>query len=111
MTPRRSQELDHAPFEVLLTDYAETFLDENVLLERTLSRIEEAIQLLGAYPFAGSDYCPDYPAARPPFPCRHLHVSDTPFTLYYLVDEGTHTVTIFDVEWSSGDPRKRFRDI
>ncbi|MGN0287420.1 MAG: hypothetical protein ACI4B6_07110 [Atopobiaceae bacterium] len=111
MISGRSEELERGPFDVLLSDWAETFLGENVLLERTLIRIAEALQLLGAYPFAGSDYCPDYPAARPPFPCRHMHVSDTPFTLYYVVDEDARTVTVFDVEWSSGDPSMRFRNI
>lgn len=109
MASKRSQGLDREPSKVLLTDYAETFLDENILLERTLARMVEAFQLLGAYPFVGSDYSPDYRAARPPFPCRHSHVSDTPFTLHYIVDEGVRMVTVFDVEWSAGDPKRRFR--
>lgn len=94
--------------EVLLTQRAESFLLENVTLERVMRRIEETVELLGAYPLIGKAYDPSYPAARPPFPCRFLQVSDTPFTLYYLFDEEAGVVTVFDVVWSAGDPRRRF---
>ena len=73
--------------EVLLTQHAESFLLENVTLERVMRRIEETVELLGG---------------------RFLQVSDTPFTLYYLFDEEAGVVTVFDVEWSAGDPQRRF---
>lgn len=97
-----------ASYEVLLTGYAEEFLAENVRGARVLARVEDVLSLLADYPRLGPAYDSDYTAARPPFPCRRLPVSDTPFTLYYTVDDDAHAVTVFDVEWSGGDPTRRF---
>lgn len=91
-----------------LSAYAEAFVLRNVTSERVLARIESAVEMLREYPEAGPAYSPDYPAARPPFPCRYLPLSDTPFTLFYLVDTERQAVTVFDIEWSAGDPRHRF---
>lgn len=93
---------------VELTEYAEQFISENVLTERVLGRFDDAVEMLAAYPYAGPAYAPTYPAATPPFPCRYYPLSDTPFTLYYLVDEERELVVVFDVEWSAGDPARRF---
>ena len=48
--------------EVLLTQRAESFLLENVTLERVMRRIEETVELLGAYPLIGKAYDPSYHA-------------------------------------------------
>lgn len=95
-------------YEVKITDYAADFIAENVALESVLERFEWAVEMLSAFPSLGPVYDPEYIAARPPFPCRYLPLPDTPFTLYYTLDNQAHEVTIIDVEWSAGDPRKRF---
>ncbi len=95
-------------FKVELTDSVELFLLENVSREETLARIEQSVGMLAEFPFAGPEYRPDYPAATPPFPCRYLPLSDTPFTLYYLIDVQRALVQVIDIEWSAGDPKKRF---
>ncbi len=93
--------------EVLLTQSAEEFVEKNVTSERVLARIERACDLLADYPDMGTPYQASYPAAQPPFPCRTLALPDTPFTLYYLHDD--EQVVVFSIEWSAGDPKKRFR--
>lgn len=98
-------------YQLELTQYAEDFLTENVTTERVLAKIEEATDLIAAYPSAGVFYNPDYQAAVPPFACRYFPVSDTPFTLYYIKDDDEQKVVIFDIEWSAGDPRRRFEEI
>lgn len=98
-------------YQLELTQYAEDFLAANVTTERVLLKIEEVANLIAAYPNAGVSYNPDYVAARPPFPCRYFPVGDTPFTLYYIKDDGKEKVVVFDVEWSAGDPRRRFEEI
>lgn len=95
-------------YQVELTEYAEAFIMENISTERVFRRIEQAAQMLAAYPSAGAAYAPAYPAATPPFPCRYLPLADTPFTLYYTKDDEAEIVTIFDIEWSAGDPCRRF---
>lgn len=95
-------------YNVEITDYAADFIEQNVALESVLRRFEWAVEMLSAFPSLGSVYDPEYIAARPPFPCRCLPLPDTPFTLYYTVDEAALRVTIIDIEWSAGDPRKRF---
>ncbi len=96
-------------FKVELTNSAELFLLENVTREETLARIEGSVRMLAEFPLAGPEYRPDYPAATPPFPCRYLPLPGTPFTLYYLVDETRSLVQVIDIEWTAGDPRRRFR--
>ena len=95
-------------FKVELTDSVELFLLENVNREETLARIEQSVGMLAEFPFAEPEYRPDYPAATPPFPCRYLPLSGTPFTLYYLIDEQRALVQVIDIEWSAGNPKKRF---
>ena len=118
MERRRTQRAPSVPFvkkragsvsyKVEITDYAADFIEQNVALESVLRRFEWAVEMLSAFPFLGPAYDPEYIAARPPFPCRYLPLPDTPFTLYYTVDEAALRVTIIDIEWSAGDPRKRF---
>lgn len=95
-------------YNVEITDYASDFIEQNVALESVLRRFEWAVEMLSAFPSLGPVYDPEYIAARPPFPCRYLPLPDTPFTLYYTVDEAALRVTIIEIEWSAGDPRKRF---
>lgn len=95
-------------YAVRMTEYARLFIENNVMSESMLARFDWAIEILGTFPSFGPAYEPDYPAARPPFPCRYLPLSDAPFTLYYIKDDDAETLTIIDVEWSAGDPRKRF---
>lgn len=95
-------------YTVEITDYAAAFIEENVALESVLKRFGWAVDMLSVFPSLGPVYDPEYIAARPPFPCRYLPLPDTPFTLYYTVDDATARVIIIDVEWSAGDPRKRF---
>lgn len=96
-------------WDVQLGESAERFILDNVSFETTLGHIEQCCQLLSEFPDVGSPYEPTYPAAVPPFACRSIRVPDTPFTLYYLKDDQRHTVVVFAVEWSAGDPKKRFR--
>lgn len=95
-------------YNVEITDYAANFIEQNVALESVLRRFEWAVEMLSTFPFLGSVYDPEYITARPPFPCRYLPLPDTPFTLHYTVDETALCVTIIDIEWPAGDPRKRF---
>lgn len=95
-------------WRLLITDGAKEFIRANVSKERVLEKIEDSMGLLAEYPGAGPAYMPSYAAALPPFPCRYFPVSDTPFTLYYVLDEDAETVTVIDIEWSAGDPKKRF---
>lgn len=95
------------PHEVVLTQSAEEFIQENVWSEQVLSRIERACALLADYPDMGTPYQPEYAAAWPPVPCRYLALPDTPFTLYYTHDQ--ELVTVLSLEWSAGNPKGRFR--
>lgn len=97
-------------FSVELTDYAVNFIEEHVTYPATLSRIEQAVGMLAAFPAMGLAYEPEYMAARPPFACRYLPLSDTPFTLYYLKDDAAERVVVFDIEWTAGDPTTRFAE-
>lgn len=93
---------------VRLTEYAEGLLTEWITSERVFEKVEHTADLLAQYPALGHAYDPRCAAAAPPFPCRCIAVSDTPFTLYYLIDGDAQTVTIISIEWSAGDPAKRF---
>ena len=98
-------------YRVEMTNCAKEFIVKNVTHEATFARFEWAAEVLSAFPAMGPAYEPEYAAARPPFPCRYLPLSDTPFTLYYLKDDEREAVAIFDIEWSAGDPHKRFTAI
>ena len=95
-------------YRVLFANSALTFIEDHVYSERVLARIETYAELLADYPYLGAIYDPDYPAARPPLPCRHIRIPDTPFTLFYSVDEAAEEVDVFYVDFSAGDPRGRF---
>ncbi len=93
---------------VTLANSVLDFIEEHVYSERVLKRIETYVELLEDYPYLGAVYAPDYPAARPPVPCRHIDIPDTPFTLYYAVDVEREEVEIFYIDFSAADPRGRF---
>lgn len=95
-------------YQVLLADSALGFIDAHVYSERILARIETYIDLLGDYSYLGAVYDPDYPSPKPPIGCRQLSIPDTPFTLFYCVDEARSTVNVLYIDFSTGDPLKRF---
>lgn len=76
--------------------------------EQVFERIVRYIDLLAEFPDLGTPYSPDYPAARPPFSCRFVAVSDTPFTFYYVRDDEHFLVTIIYIERQGSNPEDRF---
>lgn len=98
-------------YSVRMTECAKRFIEGNVGTKSMLARFEWAVEILGTFPSFGPSYEPDYAAARPPFPCRYLPLPETPFTLYYIKDDDAEVVTIIDIEWSAGDPKKRFSSL
>lgn len=96
------------PFRVLFANSVLDFIDEHVTSEHVLARIETYRELLSQYPALGAAHDPDYPAARPPIVCRRLPVPDTPFTLYYAIDEEHRNVNVFYIEFKGADPMTRF---
>ena len=93
------------------TQSAIDFILSNVTSERVASRLFECRALLETAPDLGRCYDPEYPAARPPFPCRYIPVADTPFTLYYLKDEEARSIVIFCIEYQRADPNARFSSL
>lgn len=93
------------------TQSAIDFILSKVESERVASRLFEHRALLEANPDLGQCYDPVYPAARPPFSCRFIHVSDTPFTLYYLKDDDAQSIVIFCIEYQRAEPNARFSSI
>lgn len=85
------------------------FIDEHVTSERVFERIEAYRELLESYPYLGAAYDPEYAAAQPPIPCRRLPIPDTPFTMYYGVDDEVQAVNVFYLDFSAANPRYRFR--
>ena len=108
LAPFAKKKAGSVSYKVEITDYALDFIERNVALKSALRRFEWAVEMLSAFPSLGPVYDPEYIAARPPFPCRYLPLPDTPFTLYYTVDEAAFRVTIVDLEGSPGVTRKRF---
>ncbi len=99
------------PWQVEITAHALEFIDENVIHPAALASIEHAVEMLSSFPRMGAVYEPEYIAARPPFACRSLPLPDTPFTLYYCLQEERESVIVFDIEWSAGDPCRRFEGV
>ena len=95
-------------YQVTFANSALDFIEKHVYSERVLARIETYAELLADYPRIGAVYAPNYPAAKPPLPCRHIDIPDTPFTLFYSVDDAAQEVDVFYVDFSAGDPRRRF---
>lgn len=93
------------------TQSAIDFIIEHAASEHVASKLFEYRRLLQDYPDLGKAYDPDYPAARPPFDCREIHVPDTPFTLYYLKNEEERLVVIFCIEFQRAQPNSRFSGV
>lgn len=81
---------------------------EQVYSEQVLEKMEHLRALLETAPELGRVYDPAYPAAKPPFECRVLAVPDSPFALYYVVDEEHEEIIIFHAENPRMDPEERF---
>ena len=95
-------------YRVVFANSALDFIEEHVSSERVLAKIEQYEDLLSQYPALGAVYDPDYPAARPPVTCRQLPIPETPFTLYYALDEEREQVSVFYIEFKGADPKGRF---
>ena len=97
-----------AACRVEITEFAASFIEEQVSNPTIYQKILDYLNILREYPQFGCVYDPQYPAARPPFACRYIVVSDTPFTLYYTYDLSKNVVTVIAVTYTAGDPSKRF---
>lgn len=93
------------------TQSAENFIAENAKTKKIAEKLIEYRVLLQNFPGLGRPYDPSYPAARPPFPCRVIAVPDTPFDIYYIKDDEEKAVTIFAVEFKTGNPLTRFSSL
>lgn len=98
-------------WSVFYTQRAIDFIIDNVDSERVANKIFKYRELLESMPDLGRFYDPEYPAARPPFPCRCIAVSDTPFAIYYIKEEEARRVVIFCIEYQRVDPHARFSNI
>lgn len=105
---RLGQEEAFVPYEVVYTTDVINFMIANIWSKRVYEKIDLYRHLLADYPDLGAPYNPEYPAARPPFPCRWLPVPDTPFTLYYFKDEEAHRIAVFYIEHQGIDPESHF---
>ena len=95
-------------YTVVITEEVWTFIDENVYSEKVASKILDIVDLLEKFPEMGKVYDPEYVAARPPFACRSFPISDSPFVLYYLINEKDKEVSIFSMQFQRADPAHRF---
>ncbi|WP_281653744.1 hypothetical protein [Eggerthella sinensis] len=99
------------PWSAFYTRSAIDFILNEVESERVASKLFAMRELLETSPELGRSYDPDYPAARPPFPCRYISVPDTPFTVYYLKDEEKRQIVLFCIEYQRLDPNRRFSSV
>lgn len=95
-------------YSVHYTQEAREFILTNVRSKKVHERIKKFRDMLKELPELGRAYDPEYPASRPPFECRVLAVPDSPFALYYVVDEEHEEIIIFHVENQRMDPEERF---
>ena len=95
-------------YRVIFANSVLDFIEEHISSERVLAKIEQYEVLLSHYPALGAVYDPDYPAARPPITCRQLPIPETPFTLYYAIDDEREQVSVFYIEFRGADPKGRF---
>lgn len=101
-------EEEPAAVEVVFSNEAATFLDEQIESLRVLRRIEKYIRALAAFPEMGQRYVPGYEAARPPMLCRWIAIPSTPFTIYYHFSEATKRIVVLSIEHQRSDPQERF---
>lgn len=95
-------------FTAVFTDEFWEFFDGNVYSERIAERVLDLVDMLEAFPEAGRVYDPEYIAARPPFSCRVLPVPDSPFVLYYFINEEDGEIVVFSMQFQRADPTRRF---
>lgn len=96
------------PYQVVFANSVLDFIEEHVSSERVLAKIEQYEELLSQYPALGAPCDPDYPAARPPITCRRLPIPETPFTLYYAIEEEHEQINVFYIEFRGANPTERF---
>ena len=101
-------EEEPAAIEIVFSNEAATFLDEQIESLRVLKRIEKYIRALAAFPEMGQRYVPDYEAARPPMLCRWIAIPSTPFTIYYHFSETARRIVVLSIEHPRSDPQERF---
>ncbi len=97
-----------AKFTAIFTDDFWEFFNENVYSKRVAERVADLVNMLEVFPEAGRVYDPEYVAARPPFACRVLPIPDSPFVLYYLIDDENENVVVFSMQFQRADPIRRF---
>ncbi len=95
-------------YEVVYVDDVVAFMMEAIWSRRVYEKVNSYRRLLADLPDLGAPYDPEYPAARPPFPCRRLPVPDTPFTFYYYKDDEMKRVVVFYIEHQGANPESRF---
>lgn len=95
-------------YQVVFANSVLDFIEEHVSSERVLAKIELYEELLSQYPALGALYDPDYPAACPPIICRRLPIPETPFTLYYAIEEEHEQIDVFYIEFRGANPMSRF---
>ena len=66
------------PYEVFYTNGVVSFMIDAIWSKRVYEKVDSYRSLLAQFPDLGTPYDPVYVAARPPFPCRHIAVPDTP---------------------------------
>lgn len=85
-------------WKVSYTRHAVSFIKNNIKNKRIAEQVFGYRKLLETMPDLGRNYDPEYPAAKPPFPCRYIAIPDTPFTMYYLKNEATQEIVIFSID-------------
>lgn len=101
-------EEEPSAIEIVFSDEAATFLDEQIESLRVLRRIEKYVRALATFPEMGQRYVPDYEAARPPMLCRWVAIPSTPFTIYYHFSEVAKRIVVLSIEHQRTDPQERF---
>ena len=100
-----------ASYKTVFTESVWDFIDSYVWSEKVVNRILKIADLLEVFLEMGKVYYPDYIAAKPPFSCRTIPVADSPFVLYYLINEETNEIVIFSMQFQRADPTSRFSDL
>ena len=95
-------------YQVIYTQFVIDFMLSEITSKRVYDKIDSYRLILARFPEIGRVYDPYYETARPPFPCRFVAVPDTPFALYYTVDNVTKIVTVFYIEHLRSNPKSRF---
>lgn len=108
MSRQNADQKRQVPYSVKFTNDVVDFITQNIWSKRVYNKLMNYVDLLAYFPELGTPYHPDYPAARPPFPCRAVAIPDTPFTLYYITNEDKQTIIVIYMENQASDPNERF---